>query len=423
MTWHWMRRGMDNVAAISLAVTLVAVLFMGGLSYNTIQRFLRNDARVTRSHQVLEAIQAVLSDLRDAETGQRGFLLTGSPAYLQPYETGRRLAVSDLDRLAELVRDEPAAQPSMDRLNALAQAKLRELALTLQLLNTRGRSYALDAVRTGEGEQLMREISAVAAALRVHERELLTQRTQMAEEAALQARTATVAGSLVAAFMIALAFVFVARYLRQRAAAETENVRLSILAEETASRQRTFLRDVLSSVTEGRLRFCETPSELPTQTEPVCDRICLDESGGLAELRSHALTASQTCGISRDRGYDLITSASEAGMNAISHAGGGEALVCTDRHERVQIWIEDHGAGISLDQLPHATLERGFSTGGTLGHGFYMMLQMVDQVYLLTGPTGTVVVLEQFQREVPRGWIETQMAGDPPVLPMTSTPH
>ena len=47
-----------------------------------------------------------------------------------------------------------------------------------------------------------------------------------------------------------------------------------------------------------------------------------------------------------------------------------------------------------------------FSTGGTLGHGFYMMLQMVDQVYLLTGPTGTVVVLEQFQKEVPRGWIE-----------------
>jgi len=51
------------------------------------------------------------------------------------------------------------------------------------------------------------------------------------------------------------------------------------------------------------------------------------------------------------------------------------------------------------------------------------MLQMVDQVYLLTGPTGTVVVLEQFQKAVPRGWIEVQMANDPPVLPMTPIPN
>ena len=61
----------------------------------------------------------------------------------------------------------------------------------------------------------------------------------------------------------------------------------------------------------------------------------------------------------------------------------------------VQVWIEDCGKGIDMNNLPRATLERGWTTAGSLGHGFWLMLQTIDHVYLLTGPTGTTVVLEQ----------------------------
>jgi sensor histidine kinase regulating citrate/malate metabolism len=62
------------------------------------------------------------------------------------------------------------------------------------------------------------------------------------------------------------------------------------------------------------------------------------------------------------------------------------------------VWVEDQGTGIALEQLPRATLERGYSSGGTtpgFGHGFWMMWQIVDRLWLLTGAQGTTVVLEQ----------------------------
>ncbi len=82
-------------------------------------------------------------------------------------------------------------------------------------------------------------------------------------------------------------------------------------------------------------------------------------------------------------------------MNAIVHAGGGTAAVGAGPDGLVQVWIEDQGQGIDLSDLPQATLERGFTTAGTMGHGFYIILKTVDRIYLLTGPQGTTVVLEQ----------------------------
>ena len=61
----------------------------------------------------------------------------------------------------------------------------------------------------------------------------------------------------------------------------------------------------------------------------------------------------------------------------------------------VQVRIEDHGAGIPLGDLPKAALRRGYSTAGTMGHGFSMILMTASRIFLLTGPAGTTIVLEQ----------------------------
>ena len=81
-------------------------------------------------------------------------------------------------------------------------------------------------------------------------------------------------------------------------------------------------------------------------------------------------------------------------MNAIVHVGEGTGQVFYGK-DRVQVKIVDYGAGIALENLPKATLARGFSTKATLGHGMKMMLQTVDRTFLITGATGTTVVIEQ----------------------------
>ena len=164
---------------------------------------------------------------------------------------------------------------------------------------------------------------------------------------------------------------------------------------EMAGWQRDFLRDVLASVTDGKLNICMAAQDLPAQLEGEWGQpISLTPLNGLRELRCTTLEAAAERGFTEARMQDLVTAVNEAGMNAIVHAGTGSARVYHSP-DGVQIWVEDTGKGITMENLPRATLSRGFTTAGTLGHGLKMMLQTADRLWLLTGPTGTTVVLEQ----------------------------
>lgn len=168
--------------------------------------------------------------------------------------------------------------------------------------------------------------------------------------------------------------------------------------ERLAAQQRAFLRDVLLSVTEGRLHLCHSPADLPAPLSPFGGPVSLTREGGLRELRLLSMDAA--AGMSDEVKHDLVTAVSEAGMNAVVHAGGGTGQVSVGEGGTVQVRVEDHGAGIDTANLPRATLARGFSTKATLGHGLKLMLETADHLYLLTGPEGTTVVLEQ-ERERP----------------------
>ncbi len=172
-----------------------------------------------------------------------------------------------------------------------------------------------------------------------------------------------------------------------------------------AARQRAFLRDVLASVSEGHLLLCQTPQDLPPALPPFGEPIAISMQGGLVDLRARSLAACRSVGISEERGYDLLTAASEAGMNAAVHVGHGTAQVFADTERgTVQVWVRDQGAGISVENLPHATLKKGYTTAGTLGHGMKMMLQTADRLFLLTGSAGTTVVLEMDCVVAPAGF-------------------
>ncbi len=200
-------------------------------------------------------------------------------------------------------------------------------------------------------------------------------------------------------------FIAYLRDISDRRRDESERTRLLQEIEAAAERQRGFLRDVLASVTEGKLRLCYTPDDLPAPLPPVGETIFLSLSGGIRELRHRAEAAALARGFHKDRWYDLVTAASEAAMNAVVHAGGGEGRVHADGDGMIQVWVRDHGQGIDVAHLPRATLEKGYTTAGTLGHGMKMMLQTADRIFLLTGAEGTTVVLEQDRvAPVPLDW-------------------
>jgi anti-sigma regulatory factor (Ser/Thr protein kinase)/FixJ family two-component response regulator len=194
---------------------------------------------------------------------------------------------------------------------------------------------------------------------------------------------------------------------RERAAAE----RMALLDQ-----QRIFLRDVLASVTEGKLRLCDAPEDLPPRLPLLAEPATLTRET-LRRLRRETMRLAQAGGLEGERIDDLVIAVNESAMNAVVHGGGGTAAIGgltvepgSERLKTIQIWIEDCGTGIEMKHLPRATLERGYSSAGTFGHGFWLVLKSTDRTYLLTGPGGTTVVIEQDHTPPPPAWMQTKLS-------------
>src|SRR5207302_5901928 len=98
-------------AGIGLAVTILTV--NGFLSYWSLNRLIMNNAAVAHTHEVLAELETVLSLLKDAETGQRGYLLTGNPEYLEPYDKARTKIDETIKHLRELTADNANQKPRL----------------------------------------------------------------------------------------------------------------------------------------------------------------------------------------------------------------------------------------------------------------------------------------------------------------------
>ncbi len=184
------------------------------------------------------------------------------------------------------------------------------------------------------------------------------------------------------------------------------------ITAQMREQQRRFLKEVLLSVTEGKLVLCDTSRDLPTPLTPtpIGEAIPLSRQS-LRRVRKRVEEVAVTCALPHDKTQDLVTAASECAMNAVQHAGGGTATIYGEAGgDKVQVWVADAGKGIALAHLPRATLEPGFSTGGVgIGHGFSLMIACCQRVYLLTGVKGTTLVLEQTRYTTQPAWLQAKL--------------
>jgi len=186
------------VGGIAAIVSLLGLLTVGALGALRASR-----ALVSHTHRVIETVQATLSTLQDAETGQRGFVITGDGRYLAPYRQAIKAIADDTLRLRRLTKDNPAQQQRLDTLNGLITAKLAELDETISLRRASGFEAASAKVLTDEGRQLMERIRGLLADMAASEQALLAAR-QAAENRRATASLATVIGGSVFAAGLAL---------------------------------------------------------------------------------------------------------------------------------------------------------------------------------------------------------------------------
>jgi methyl-accepting chemotaxis protein len=160
-------------AVLPLVVALLASAYIN-IAYNKTVRTTRS--LVSHSLRVNNAIFELLSALQDVETGQRGFLITGDPAYLEPFEQGTRKIEPLIGRLQHLVSDNRIQTSQLKAISALARFKAQETARTVRVRQEEGFDQARLIVASNDGKRTMDDVRAAIGEMRATEQTLLTER-------------------------------------------------------------------------------------------------------------------------------------------------------------------------------------------------------------------------------------------------------
>lgn len=215
------------------------MIFIGVLTYRTITRNRDDIHRVTHTHLVMEQLDVLSTNLADAETGQRGFILTGEEPYLQPYDDALGHVQEQAKSLRELTADNPFEQHNLDRLEPVVAVKLAELQDRIEIRKRDGLEAAVNALRDGSGRLHMDQIRSIVADMKNEEHRLLADRAREAAASSSRAGVVIVAGNVLALFFLALAGMVIFQEMgqRQRAEHEVRNLNTDLerrVAERTA---------------------------------------------------------------------------------------------------------------------------------------------------------------------------------------------
>jgi PAS domain S-box-containing protein len=183
-----------------VALVLMAIV---GLSYRQFRQYSRANADGAQSRTIVDSIDHFLETITEAETGQRGFLLTGEDRYLDPYNRAIQEIPAELSATSRLLAARSGQSSDVARLNALTADKLLELRETIELRRTRGLALAMSIVLSNRGQQSMEQIRAICDQIRRTALSSESQASAEGEAAAGTALLATIAGSVVLLFLFA----------------------------------------------------------------------------------------------------------------------------------------------------------------------------------------------------------------------------
>ncbi|MGC2419950.1 MAG: CHASE3 domain-containing protein, partial [Candidatus Acidiferrales bacterium] len=234
---------------LALLVAFLLVLLTAVFTYRAWATFEydRQQALITR--QVVDGTTSLLSSLKDAEAGQRGFLLTGDDRYLEPYRQALTQVPASLDSLARIETDRhrPEQLRRVERLKPLAKDKMDELAQTVELRRSQGIGPALAVLRTDRGKAAMDRIRAICAEIQEDSYDLLGRQREEVRTSAFRAGLIGTLGSAAVFALLAAATIIIRKGTRHRQRL-IEGLQRS---EEEARAARDLLQTTISSIGEG----------------------------------------------------------------------------------------------------------------------------------------------------------------------------
>ena len=213
---------------------IVTVLLLGAIgvvslnawfAFRSIDVLLSGENWVQHTWQVINQVESIMSLAKDAETGNRGFLITGDEAYLDPYTSALQELPAEMGKFETLTQDNPSQQQRARDMRAVLEQRLLLLHQGIELRRTGDVSSVQAMVLSGTGKAQMDRLRGIADAMEQEERRLLALRVAETKRSSL--RTRVTIG--LASFFDLLMIVLILRYLGHE-----RSLRLAV--EETAAR-------------------------------------------------------------------------------------------------------------------------------------------------------------------------------------------
>ncbi len=204
------------------ACALLILMCIGALSYWSEVRNEDDREWVTHTLHVVEKLQAVRIDITQAETGQRGYMLTGQDRYLELYRAGVNQVRQDLKELPDLTKDNPREQQAIEQLNPLIASRLAELNDGIWVRKESGLLAGVERItRANNGEKWMGQIAAQIGEMRDTEAALLSRRLQTAAASTRKIKVVIVFGNALAILILAVKYFVIQREIGKRNLAES----------------------------------------------------------------------------------------------------------------------------------------------------------------------------------------------------------
>jgi PAS domain S-box-containing protein len=219
------RRASDKLKRRSLfwsAVGLGMLLIMASIALWTARQVTDSDFWVAHTREVISVAQQFFADLKDAESAQRAYLITGQDEYLESYEAAANQVPNDVSTLKRLTADNPVQQERLDVLQPLVTRRLGELQERVRLRRESGFQAAERALMGGQSQELMDQILYRQKQIEHLEDQLLVDRSHTRQARIRQGFTGTVMAALLAVIALIVAPLDVRRAVAQREMARRE---------------------------------------------------------------------------------------------------------------------------------------------------------------------------------------------------------
>ena len=221
MKWKMERRLIYWGAVVAAGI----LMFVAWESYRYTVRVDEVSNARKQSYEAQLTLGTVIARLVDAETGQRGYLLTGDEAYLEPYREALKGLDLVMGQLKVFTAGNPVQLKHVEALEPLIEQKLSELQMSIEVRRKEGFAAANQVVLAGRGKQLMDQIRTVLGEMSNEENEVRRIRAQEMEEVLARSSHIVVGGNLLGILLLSLVLVILLRELSERKRAQEALIR------------------------------------------------------------------------------------------------------------------------------------------------------------------------------------------------------